>query len=66
MGAKRVEAVSEIKNASDQSLKTFDYVVVKDENEVVYGLPNDSVTLVHLPWVKDCLIAGRLLDVPTW
>jgi hypothetical protein len=66
MGAIRVEAVSEIKYASDQSLKDFDYVVVKDANEIVHGLPNDAVTLVHLPWVKDCLIAGRLLEAPKW
>jgi hypothetical protein len=66
MGAERVEAASEIKYASDQSLKSFDYVVVKDADEVVHGLSNDNVTFVHVPWVKDCLIAGRLLETPKW
>jgi len=66
MGAERVEAVSEIRFASDQSFKGFDYVVVKDKGEVVPDLPNDALTLVHLPWVKDCLIAGRLLEAPRW
>ncbi|KIM87177.1 hypothetical protein PILCRDRAFT_815647 [Piloderma croceum F 1598] len=66
MGAKRVEAASEIKYASDQSLKSFDYVVVKDADEVVHGLSDGNVTFVHVPWVKDCLIAGRLLEAPKW
>jgi hypothetical protein len=66
MGAKRVEAVAEIRFASDQSCKVFDYVVVKDKGEVVDDLPNDAITLVHLPWVKECLIAGRLLEAPQW
>ena len=64
MGAERVEAVSEISCVSDQSFETFDFVLVKDLNEFVHDLPNDVVMVVHLPWVKECLIAGRLLDTP--
>jgi hypothetical protein len=66
MGAKRVEAASEIRHASDPSLETFDYVVVKDATEVMHGIPKATATLVHLPWVKECLIAGRLLEPPRW
>lgn len=66
MGAKRVEAVSDPRHASDQSFGAFQYVVVRDDGEGVPGLPKTGVTLVHVPWVKDCLIAGRLLPPPEW
>jgi hypothetical protein len=63
MGASRVEAVTEVKFAS-QDLSAYDYVVIKDYSERPKDLPeDDDVTVVHVPWVKDCLIAGRLLPV---
>lgn len=62
MGAKRVEAVSDIKFASDQSLNTFDYVVIKDLDDIARELANANDKLVHVPWVKECLMAGRLLS----
>ncbi|KAJ8586088.1 hypothetical protein M405DRAFT_853446 [Rhizopogon salebrosus TDB-379] len=63
MGASRVEAVTEVKFAS-KDLSAYDYVVIKDYSERPKDLPeDDNVTVVHVPWVKDCLIAGRLLPV---
>ncbi|CAL1704626.1 unnamed protein product [Somion occarium] len=60
MGASRVEAVPDGKYAS-QSLKQFDYVIVKEEGEVA-PLRLKGVPCVHFGWVKECLVAGRLLD----
>jgi len=57
MGAARVEAVPELKYASNPDLKEFQYVVVKDMHE------RPSVggeKYVSMEWVKDCLIAGRM------
>jgi hypothetical protein len=64
MGASRVEAVTDLKAASG-SLSAFDYVVIKDSHDFVPALKS-GVMCVHLPWVKDCLIAGRLLPLPEW
>ncbi|KZP19516.1 hypothetical protein FIBSPDRAFT_828087 [Athelia psychrophila] len=67
MGARRVEAVTEAKYASDPTFKTFDFVVVKDISDSVPGLPKPNVTkLVHFPWVKESLMTGRLLPLPKW
>ena len=60
MGASRVEAVAEVKFAS-KDLSEYDYIVIKDFSERPKDLLEDGLTLVHVPWVKDCLIAGRLL-----
>jgi hypothetical protein len=61
MGASRVEAVTEVKFAS-KDLSTYDYVVIKEFYERPKDLPeDDDITVAHVPWVKDCLIAGRLL-----
>jgi len=57
MGAARVEAVPELKYASNPDLKDFQYVVVKELHE------RPSVggeKYVSMEWVKDCLIAGRM------
>jgi hypothetical protein len=62
MGAKRVEAVCEPKHAS-ADLSQFDYVIVKEENEVE-KFARDGVTCVHVPWMKECLIASQLLPLP--
>lgn len=62
MGAERVEAISDIRFASDQSLETFDYVVVKDLDDIPQGLPDVGHRLIHVPWIKECLITGRVLS----
>ncbi|TCD63620.1 hypothetical protein EIP91_005171 [Steccherinum ochraceum] len=59
MGASRVEAVASEKDASKASA-SFDYVVVKDPQEVEH-FTSRGAKCVHFKWVKDCLIAGRLL-----
>ncbi|KAL4253141.1 hypothetical protein ABKN59_004146 [Abortiporus biennis] len=61
MGASYVEAVGDPKFAS-KLLKKFDYVVVKEESDVDRYASNE-VNCVHFGWVKDCLIAGRLLPL---
>ncbi|KAH7913741.1 hypothetical protein BJ138DRAFT_1133891 [Hygrophoropsis aurantiaca] len=63
MGASRVEAAFDLKSASSKNLQSFDYVVVKDNDEAVENLRESDVTLVHVPWIKQCLIAGRLLPI---
>ncbi|KAG2349778.1 hypothetical protein BDR05DRAFT_253633 [Suillus weaverae] len=63
MGASRVEAVTEVKFAS-KDLLAYDYVIVKEATDFPKDL-QDDVTLVHVPWVKDCLISGRLLTLPS-
>lgn len=62
MGASRVEAVTEVKFAT-KNLSAYGYVVIKDSSERPKDLPKDGLTLVHVPWVKDCLITGRLLPI---
>lgn len=67
MGARRVEAVTEAKYSSDPTFKAFDFVVVKDSSDCIPGLPKSSTTkLVHVPWVKESLVTGRLLPLPKW
>ncbi|KAG2157211.1 hypothetical protein DEU56DRAFT_722795 [Suillus clintonianus] len=63
MGASRVEAATEVKFAS-KDLPSYDYVIVKEATDFPKN-PQDGVTLVHVPWVKDCLISGRLLSLPS-
>ncbi|KAA1471085.1 hypothetical protein DENSPDRAFT_775740 [Dentipellis sp. KUC8613] len=61
MGAERVEVVPETKSAS-YDLKKYDYVIVKDESSSVYKNPGNGCC-VSMQWVKDCLIASRLLPL---
>ncbi|GLB34876.1 putative ubiquitin modification-dependent histone binding [Lyophyllum shimeji] len=63
MGADRVEAVSDVRYAS-ASLSSFDFVIIKEANQ--YGSHLEDGRTVHWPWVKDCLIASRLLPIPEW
>ncbi|TFY72687.1 hypothetical protein EVG20_g355 [Dentipellis fragilis] len=62
MGAERVEVVPETKSAS-YDLGKYDYIIVKDESSSVYKNPGDGCC-VTMQWVKDCLIASRLLPLP--
>jgi hypothetical protein len=55
MGAEKVEAVSDSSRAS-QPLDDYSYVVSRDGT----GCRNS----VSWAWVKDCLIANRLLPLP--
>lgn len=60
MGASRVEAVAEVRNTS-HSLEKYDYVIVKEEKDVG-PLRSQRAKCVHFGWVKECLVAGRILD----
>ena len=62
MGAARVEAVPEPKFASSDP-PSFDLIVVKEQNDANRFKSGDT-RCVHLQWVKDSLIAGRLLPFP--
>lgn len=63
MGARRVEAISELKYAS-APVTEFDFVVIKEAHR--YDPALDNGYTVHWPWVKDCLIASRQLPLPVW
>jgi hypothetical protein len=62
MGASSVEAAAQPKNASDPTLKSYKYIILKDK-ESSANLPDlpQQTTVVSWAWVKDCLIAGRIL-----
>ena len=61
MGASRVEAVATFNDAS-HALDSYDYIVVRDAEEAKKASKARRITnCVAFPWVKECLIAGRLL-----
>jgi hypothetical protein len=62
MGAELVEAVVDHRHAS-ADLSEYDYVLVKDAKEVK-EYTGEGVTCVHVPWMKECLIASQLLPLP--
>jgi len=62
MGAELVEAVVDHRHAS-ADLGEYDYVLVKDVKEVK-EYAREGVTCVHVPWMKECLIASQLLPLP--
>ena len=66
MGADHVEAVCDEKHAAYKKFE-YDLVLVKDIEDVKEfnsagkgGQPH----CVHIPWVKECLVAGKLLEFP--
>lgn len=63
MGARRVEAVSELRYAS-APISEFDLIVIKEANH--YDPALDNGCTVHWTWVKDCLVASRQLPLPVW
>ncbi|KAG6874218.1 hypothetical protein C0995_003764 [Termitomyces sp. Mi166 len=65
MGADRVEAVTEVDHAS-APLHEFDLVVIKkaEHYSIELGMVPDKT--VHWNWVKECLVASRLLPQPEW
>ncbi|KAG6899739.1 hypothetical protein C0993_007268 [Termitomyces sp. T159_Od127] len=65
MGADRVEAVTEIDHAS-APLEEFDFVVIKKVEHYSLELGMVPYKTVHWNWVKECLVASRLLPQPEW
>jgi len=66
MGADQVEAVWDVKHAS-LKMTEYDYVLVKDMEEVKKfnaAGKADPPPCFHIPWVKECLVAGKFLDIP--
>lgn len=66
MGADHVEAVCDMKHASYKTSE-YDLVLVKDAEDVKKfnsAGTGDWPPCVHIPWVKECLVAGKLLDNP--
>ncbi|KAI9064428.1 hypothetical protein FKP32DRAFT_1649987 [Trametes sanguinea] len=60
MGADTVEAVTDEKYAS-HDIREYDYIVLREKQafERLKGYEH----CVDVPWVKDCLISGRLLQI---
>jgi hypothetical protein len=65
MGAARVEAACDVKSASTE-LCDYDYVVIKDASDYKPSLKKAEAVCVSFQWVKECLIAGKLLPLPVW
>lgn len=63
MGAEVVEAVTELRYTA-KALANYDYVVIREPCQYVREFA--QCTTVHWAWVKDCLIASRLLALPVW
>jgi hypothetical protein len=66
MGADHVEAVFDEKHTASKTSK-YDFVLVKDAEDVKKFNSTgkgDRPPCVHIPWVKECLVAGKLLDIP--
>ncbi|TFK42505.1 hypothetical protein BDQ12DRAFT_676322 [Crucibulum laeve] len=63
MGADRVEAVMELSYAS-RDVDSYDYVVIREDVEYTPELA--EATVVTWTWVKNCLIASRLVPLPEW
>ena len=65
MGAE-VEAVCDVKHAR-YKMTEYDFVLVKDIEEIKKfnaAKSDRHPSCVHIPWVKECLVAGKLLDIP--
>ncbi|KAL4261295.1 BRCT domain-containing protein [Pleurotus pulmonarius] len=63
MGAKRVETVADLNDASKQATE-YDLVVIKESTN--YRDDLDGATVVDTQWVKYSLLAGRMLPLPEW
>ncbi|KAJ8475105.1 hypothetical protein ONZ45_g15719 [Pleurotus djamor] len=63
MGASRVEAVKDLRFAS-QGATEYDYVVLKEGAEFDDDL--EGATVIDTQWIKGSLVAGRPLDLPSW
>ncbi|KAG6898357.1 hypothetical protein C0992_009032 [Termitomyces sp. T32_za158] len=63
MGADCVEAVTDIDHAS-APLNEFDFIVIKKAEHYSLGMVPDKT--VQWSWVKECLVASRLLPHPEW
>lgn len=62
MGAETVETVATLQYAS-KDLNEYDYIVVRD-NCSVHPDYTDYPKVVEWTWVKECLIASRILPIP--
>ena len=63
MGAD-VEAVAEVRHcAFAYELKQYDYILLKDPR-LLPDTDDEDLPLVNVTWIKECLIAGRLLPLP--
>lgn len=61
MGAERVETVASIDHAREKPDK-YDRIVMKDADDARRANKTHRLqTCVGFPWVKECLITGRLL-----
>lgn len=64
MGADLVEAAAEQALSSSPDLSAFDLIMVKSPDDMENVHPANGY-VVHLPWIKDCLITNRLHPYPS-
>ncbi|EIN07281.1 hypothetical protein PUNSTDRAFT_127052 [Punctularia strigosozonata HHB-11173 SS5] len=64
MGADLVEAAAEPALSSSPDLSAFDLIMVKSPDDMEDVQPANG-HVVHLPWIKDCLITNRLHPYPS-
>ncbi|KAG6332536.1 hypothetical protein ID866_6555, partial [Astraeus odoratus] len=60
MGASRVEAITDIKQVTSKELRSFDYVIVKDVEDVE---DLGTIMVASVAWVKECLISSRIIPM---
>ncbi|KAF8643815.1 hypothetical protein AX16_008833 [Volvariella volvacea WC 439] len=65
MGAHRVKAVKTLQQTQHE-VETYDYLIIRERDHYTPNLSELGPTVVDWQWVKDCLIASRLLPPPTW
>jgi hypothetical protein len=63
MGADLVEAAADPGSSSSSDLSAFDLVLVKAQDDMAH-VQLAKGHIVHLPWLKDCLITNRLHPFP--
>lgn len=62
MGAAKVEAVSSFEYASTKALEKYDYIVLREASDAKKANKARHLSnCVAFSWIKECLIAGRLL-----
>ncbi|KAF9227698.1 hypothetical protein BS17DRAFT_694286 [Gyrodon lividus] len=65
MGAMKVEAVTDAKQVSAGHMQSFNYIIVKEREDLGPVALGKNVVVGHVNWVKECLISSRILP-PEW
>ncbi|KAF9246332.1 hypothetical protein BU15DRAFT_39988 [Melanogaster broomeanus] len=65
MGAIKVEAVTDVTQITSGDMQSFDYIIVKEREDLGPVDLGNNVVVGHVNWVKECLISSRILP-PEW